>query len=249
MSSGVAGTGTKASVRTKAGISILMPIYNGVEFFNESLQSVLDQTVNDWELLIAINGHPPNSQVYQTVLRQVNAITVNGIIEDKRVRLLDYHDCKGKAATLNKMITECKYNYVALLDVDDIWHPEKLAAQFPFLMLNYDVVGTRCVYFGDINNVVPQIPIADISQFDFLSVNPIINSSVIIKKKFAHWDTTLFVEDYDLWLSLRVQGRRFYNCEEVLVKHRIHKTSAFNAQGNDNHVAALRKSYAHRIKP
>ena len=219
-----------------------MPIYNGVEFFNESLQSVLDQTVEEWELLIAINGHPPNSEVYQKVLKQVNAITAN-------VRVLDYHDCKGKAETLNKMITECKYNYVALLDVDDIWHPEKLAAQIPFLMLNYDVVGTRCIYFGDINNVVPKIPTGDISQFDFLSVNPIINSSVIIKKKFAHWDTTLFVEDYDLWLSLRVQGRRFYNCEEVLVKHRIHQTSAFNAQGNNNHVAALRQSYAHRIKP
>ena len=246
-------SGTSASTSTRArptSISILMPIYNGVEFFNESLQSVLDQTVDEWELLIAINGHPPNSEVYQTVLKQVNSITVNGIIEDKRVRLLDYHDCKGKAATLNKMITECKYNYVALLDVDDVWHPEKLAAQIPFLMLNYDVVGTRCVYFGDINNVVPKIPTADISQFNFLAVNPIINSSSIIKKKFAHWDTTLFgVEDYDLWLSMRAQGRRFYNCEEVLVKHRIHQTSAFNAQGNNNHVAALRQAYAHRIKP
>ena len=248
MSSSVAGTGTgtgnaRAGTRaSRTSISILMPIYNGVEFFNESLQSVLDQTVEEWELLIAINGHPPNSEVYQKVLKQVNAITAN-------VRVLDYHDCKGKAETLNKMITECKYNYVALLDVDDIWHPEKLAAQIPFLMLNYDVVGTRCIYFGDINNVVPKIPTGDISQFDFLSVNPIINSSVIIKKKFAHWDTTLFVEDYDLWLSLRVQGRRFYNCEEVLVKHRIHQTSAFNAQGNNNHVAALRQSYAHRIKP
>ena len=238
------GAGTRAR---PTSISILMPIYNGVEFFNESLQSVLDQTVDEWELLIAINGHPPNSEVYQTVLKQVNSITVNGVIEDKRVRLLDYHDCKGKAATLNKMITECKYNYVALLDVDDVWHPEKLAAQIPFLMLNYDVVGTRCVYFGDINNVVPKIPTADISQFNFLAVNPIINSSSIIKKKFAHWDTTLFVEDYDLWLSLRVQGRRFYNCEEVLVKHRIHQTSAFNAQGNNNHVAALKQTYARRF--
>ena len=228
---------------SSASISILMPIYNGVEFFIESLQSVLDQTAEEWELLIAINGHPPNSEVYQKVLKQVNAITAN-------VRLFDYHDCKGKAATLNKMITECKSNYVALLDVDDIWHPEKLAAQSPFLMLNYDVVGTRCVYFGDINNVVPQIPTADISQFNFLAVNPVINSSAIIKKKFAHWDTTLFgVEDYDLWLSLRAQGRRFYNCEEVLVKHRIHQTSAFNAKGNGNHVAALKQAYAHRIMP
>jgi len=46
-------------------ISILMPIYNGIEFINESVSSILEQTYDKWELLIGINGHPPNSEVYQ----------------------------------------------------------------------------------------------------------------------------------------------------------------------------------------
>jgi glycosyltransferase involved in cell wall biosynthesis len=216
-------------------ISILMPIYNGVEFIRESIPSVFSQTVDSWELLIAINGHPPNSTVYQEVLNYI--LTLN----DSRIRLFDFHMCKGKSETLNKMISECAYTYVALLDVDDIWLPRKLEAQLPFCQTNenYDVIGTKCVYFGDINNIVPNIPTGDITSFNFFKVNPVINSSSLIKKKLASWHSSTMLEDYDLWLRLWKQKYRFYNCDDVLVKHRIHQSSAFNAKGNGNHVVDL----------
>ena len=217
--------------------SILMPIYNGSEFLPESVTSVIQQTFKEWELLIAINGYEPNSQIFQMLDNYIKAIG------DTRIRVLDYHDCKGKTATLNKMLGECKYSYVAILDVDDIWLPKKLEVQQPFLLKGYDVIGTKCIYFGEINNIVPAIPTGDICAFNFLENNPLINSSAVIKKELAHWDVNCFVEDYDLWLRLWREKRRFYNCPEVLVKHRIHRQSAFNAKGNDNHVAALRLKY------
>ena len=46
-------------------ISVLIPIYNGIEFIDESVQSVINQTYCDWELLIGINGHCENSSIYQ----------------------------------------------------------------------------------------------------------------------------------------------------------------------------------------
>ena len=56
----------------------------------------------------------------------------------------------------------------------------------------------------------------------------------------AGWDNAHDgIEDYDLWLRLWKQKYRFYNCADVLVKHRIHQSSAFNAKGNHNHVADL----------
>ncbi len=213
-----------------------MPIYNGVEFIRESIPSVFSQTVDSWELLIAINGHPPNSTVYQEVLNY--SLSLN----DSRIRLFDFHECKGKSATLNKMLSECAYTYVALLDVDDIWLPRKLEAQLPFCQTNenYDIIGTKCVYFGDMNNIVPNIPTGDITSFNFYKVNPVINSSALIKKELAYWDHKYDgIEDYDLWLRLWKQKYRFYNCDDVLVKHRIHRSSAFNAKGNNNHVADL----------
>ena len=228
-------------------LSILMPIYNGVEFLHESFGSILRQTVSpsQWELLIGINGHPPNSEVYQKVCAYATQFTAT---ETCRIRVFDYHDCKGKSATLNKMVRECAYDYVALLDVDDIWLPTKLEVQLPYISpspgQNYDVVGTRCVYFGDMNDVVPAIPVGDISQFNFLTVNPIINSSAIVRKSLAYWEKQYDgVEDYDLWLGLRQDSKRFFNCPEVLVKHRIHQQSAFNAKGNNNQVSTLKAKY------
>jgi len=215
-------------------VSILMPIYNGVYFMQESVSSILAQTQTEWELIVGINGYPPLSNVFLTAEAYLCSLN------DSRIRLLDFPDCKGKSVTLNKMVPLCKYPYIALLDVDDIWLPNKLELQWPFLKL-YDVIGTKCVYFGEMNNIIPAIPSGDLSAFNFLQVNPIINSSSIIRKDLAQWEPEWDgVEDYELWLRLWRENRRFYNCPEVQVKHRIHKTSAFNAKGNNNQVAALR---------
>ena len=218
-------------------ISILMPIYNGIEFIHESVNSVMTQTNENWELIIGINGHPENSEVF------LNAKTFEYL--SNKIRVYDLYKIKGKSDALNAMIQYANYDYVAILDVDDIWYPEKLEKQIPFVNQGYDVVGTKCVYFGSINDFDPKIPTQDISQFDFLTLNPIINSSAIIKKDLAKWESYYnVVEDYELWLSLRSQGKRFYNCEEILVKHRIHAAPAFNSKGNANQVPELLKKYA-----
>ena len=68
-------------------ISILMPIYNGVEFIDESVSSILSQTYTDWELLIGINGHPENSEVYQIAKKYES--------QDKRISVYDFPHLKG----------------------------------------------------------------------------------------------------------------------------------------------------------
>jgi glycosyltransferase involved in cell wall biosynthesis len=213
-------------------ISILIPLYNGVEFLDESVSSVLEQTYESWELIIGVNGHPENSEVYKTAQKYSN---------HEKIRVLDFHTTRGKSNVLNEMILHCTYDYVAILDVDDIWMPTKLEIQSQVLnKYNYDVVGSKCMYFGDIENIIPSIPIGDISAFDFTLVNPVINSSAILRKSLCEWNACWDgVEDYDLWLRLRKQNRRFFNCEHVLVKHRIHTSSAFNSKGNSNQVPEL----------
>jgi teichuronic acid biosynthesis glycosyltransferase TuaG len=215
-------------------ISILIPIYNGIEFIDESVMSVINQTYTDWELLIGINGHPENSSVFLKAKQYEN--------KSNKIRVFDFFNIKGKSNTLNEMIKYCNYDYVAILDVDDIWSTEKLKIQSIFLN-NYDVIGTRCVYFGE-KSLIPNIPIGDITNFDFTRVNPIINSSSVIRKELCFWDKNWdSVEDYHLWLRLRKMNKKFYNCEKILVKHRIHNTSAFNSKGNDLLAQNLLKSY------
>jgi glycosyltransferase involved in cell wall biosynthesis len=216
-----------------------MPIYNGVEFFEESLNSILEQTYESWELIVGVNGHPANSSVYRTVLEKMNVNKKKDI--NQKIKVYDFPELQGKANTLNEMKNYCDKDssYIAILDVDDLWHPEKLMIQCPFLD-KYDVIGTKCVYFGEMEGVIPTVPVGDISSLDFFSGNPMINSSSLIRKEIAWWsDQFLGLDDYYLWLQLRKEGKTFFNCQEVVVKHRIHKQSAFNAKGNHHRVKDL----------
>lgn len=211
-------------------ISILMPIYNGIEFIDESVSSILNQTHKEWELIIGINGHFENSDVYKTAKKYEEI--------DNRIKVLDLYLLKGKSNALNEMVNYCKYNWISLLDVDDKWMPIKLEIQLPY-MINYDIIGTQCIYFGN-SNIIPNIPIGDLSSFDFIKVNPIINSSCLLKKELCNWDKDWDgVEDYNLWLKLKKQSKKFYNINSVQVMHRIHNESAFNAQGNHLKVKDL----------
>jgi glycosyltransferase involved in cell wall biosynthesis len=217
-----------------------MPIYNGIEFIEESVSSILRQNYDQWELLIGINGHPQNSNIYKTAKEYEK--------KSGKIRVFDFYEIKGKSNTLNVMIRFCNYNYVALLDVDDIWHDEKLNVQSQ-LLNHYDVIGSNCVWFGDRAGIVPPIPVGDISKYDFSSVNPIINSSSIIRKELCYWNSNWDgIEDYDLWIRLRKQNKKFFNCKAILVKHRIHNTSAFNAKGNDNKVDSLLVSHGFKTR-
>ena len=213
-------------------VSILMPIYNGIEFIDESVSSILRQNYDNWELIIGVNGHPAKSRVY--LLAKAYESTSN------KIRVYDFPHIKGKANALNEMVKLSKYDYVALLDVDDIWHDEKLDVQSQ-MFGHYDVIGSNCVWFGDYNGVIPPIPVGDFSNYDFKIGNPVINSSSVIRKHLCHWNEN-GIEDYDLWLRLRKQGCTFFNCKAILVKHRIHATSAFNSKGHHN-VEELKSKY------
>lgn len=212
-------------------ISILMPIYNGIEFIDESVSSIINQTFKEWELLIGINGHGLNSNIYQIAKKY----------ENKEIKVIEY-DFGGKSNTLNEMIKKVKYNWVALLDVDDIWKPTKLEEQVKW-MNEYDVIGTLTSYFGE-SNGIPKLPQGDLKCFDFLKFNPITNSSVLLKKELCWWDKD-GLEDYDLWLKLWKKGCKFYNVQKILTLHRIHKTSAFNTNKSlKEKLIILKKKYS-----
>ena len=216
-------------------ISILMPIYNGIEFIEESVSSVLKQTFTEWELIIGINGHPPNSEIYK-IAKTYEA-------KSNQIRVYDLIDIRGKSNALNHMLQYCNHDYVAILDVDDMWMDNKLQTQFIYCFV-YDVIGSQCVYFGSMDGISPRIPLNDISHIDFSLCNPIINSSALIRKELCYWNSANDgVEDYELWLTLRKQGKRFYNCSDILVKHRIHQTSAFNTQNHDDKIKKLIDKY------
>ena len=223
-------------------ISILIPIYNGIEFIEDCVNSILKQTYKNYEIIIGINGFNKNSDTYLKAYEYCKKI--NNI---SQIKLYDLHYIKGKSNALNEMIKYSSYDWISLLDVDDYWHENKLEYQIEYTSM-YDVIGTHCKYFGDLNSS-PNIPMGDLQNFDFLQNNPIINSSCLIKKEYAIWDPTVDgVEDYDLWLKLWKRGKKFYNVDTVLTFHRIHNHSAFNSKGNKLLVKGLKYKYSKKIK-
>jgi hypothetical protein len=210
---------------TKPFISILIPLYNGIEFLEETLESIENQTFKDYEILIGVNGHPPNSPVFQ------NATS----LAKRKTRVYDFPTLEGKAATLNALTEKAQADWIALCDADDLWMPEKLEVQKQCIhhFQEMDVIGTQCEYFGDMTGS-PSIPMGNISTEDFWKANPLLHSSVILKKSLAHWNPeNKILEDYELWIRLRYQKRaNLLNVPYVLMKHRIHTTSHFNTRNS-----------------
>jgi len=219
-------------------ISVLMPIYNGIEFFQESYLTVCKQTHTDWELLIGINGHPDPSPILQTIQNVTGG--------DLRVRVF-VQTTMGKPDSLNDLMTHVSTDWVALLDVDDTWARTKLEEQvgiLPSLHPDTAVVGTFCHYFEELSGA-PNIPAGYIAPSTLAMLNPIINSSCLIRRENSQWTGTYNgVEDYELWMKIALSGKKLYNIGKDLVGHRIHHRSAFNWAKQD--VEQLRRHYITR---
>ena len=215
-------------------ISILLPIYNGIEYIDDSVNSIINQTYNNWELLIGINGHNENSDIYKKAKLYEN--------KSNKIKVYDFYNIKSKVDTLHELLKVSKYDWISLIDVDDIWLKNKLYKQSEY-MKNYDVIGTYAHYFGETDGI-PKLPLYDISNMNFIQSNPLINSSVLLKKELCFWDKFYEgIEDYELWLRLRKQNKNFYNLPDILVRHRIHKDSQFNTKNHNEKMNILIKRY------
>ena len=218
--------------KTNPLISILIPLYNGIEYLAETCESVANQTYQSWEVLIGVNGWPENSEIYQQAC-QICAQT----FKNQKYQVFDLHTIQGKPKTMNELTKLAKGDWLALLDADDLWEPSKLEIQSRYFD-KYDVIGTQCVYFQNLSGS-PRIPFGDISSVNFWTVNPLLNSTILLRKSIVQeipWNGLYRgLEDYELWLSLRYdrKGTRFWNCSEILMKHRIYPQSAFNTTNSN----------------
>ena len=191
-----------SDVKDITNISILMTIYTGVECLKDSIGSILSQTYEHWEVIIGVYGYPKFGKVYQSVLNIVSAINDT---QRKKITVIDLYPIKSRSNALHDILTcytSPHSSHIALLDVHDIWEPNKLLLQLPYLG-HFDVVGT-----------------------------PMINSSCVIKKTEAlQWKPNLENDDSDdsdddsddVLLYLEKYGKTFYHLDVPLVRYRSNK--------------------------
>lgn len=115
----------QSTVRTPR-VSVIIPLYQTERLIGEAIRSVLTQTFGDFEVVVVDDGSSDNGP---TVVR---------CFDDKRIRLVSQIN-RGLAGARNTGIRESRGNYIALLDADDLWHPEKLARHVALLDAQPDV--------------------------------------------------------------------------------------------------------------
>ncbi len=106
-------------------VSIIMPSWNTARFISESIQSVLAQTYKNWELLIVDDHSTDNTDEI-----------VQPFLFDERIKYFKNEKNSGAAVSRNKALREAKGKWIAFLDSDDLWLPEKLERQIAFMQKN-----------------------------------------------------------------------------------------------------------------
>ena len=206
----------------KGLVSIITPCYNGEKYLPETVRSVLLQTYKNWEMIIVDDGSNDASAMIAQRFAE----------KDSRIRLI-MQENSGSASARNHGLRECKGQYIALLDADDIWLPKFLEKQIAFMKRKRAYVAT-CGY-GRIdskskNILHPLIPKPVITVKDMEVMNRIgcltgLYDCRKFGKIYLREELKSVRDDYAYWMDIvRLTGKAYGN-QEVLAKYRVLDTS------------------------
>ena len=201
-------------------ISIIMPNYNGERFIKDSIDTILNQTYKNWELLIVDDCSKDKS--IEIIKKNYN---------DKRIKLIKLYENKGSAYARNKALRQAQGRYIAFLDSDDLWLNNFLEEQMKFLKANKASLVYCSYYMIDENNkeiLNPYIVKDKVSYKDILKFLPIgmltsLYDTKQIGKYYFEESLGSIRDDYVYWLKILKNIDFRYANPEILAKYRIHK--------------------------
>ncbi|MDR6943367.1 glycosyltransferase involved in cell wall biosynthesis [Mucilaginibacter pocheonensis] len=199
-----------------------MPAYNAGKYIGDAIESVLQQTFTDFELLIVNDGSTDDTA---DIVRS---------FKDPRIVMI-YQANKGVALALNAGLKYARATYIARFDADDICHTGRLQLQYDFMTNNpdYSIVGSAADYMDMDGTYLftsnpPAIHNEDIQQLD-RSVCPFIHSTVFYKKdvvlKAGGYNEHAYTfEDHFLWVNI-LKNQKACNFSQPLIKLRLNPES------------------------
>ncbi len=200
-------------------LSIIMPAYNVGQYIAQAIQSVLDQTYEDFELIIINDGSTDNTK---TVITSFN---------DSRIKYFENEKNSGIVFSRNRGLKLAKGEYIGMLDADDVAHSEKFKKQIAFLEQNKDfgMLGSWANFIdeegvrlaGSWKLKAPPEMIPSIMLFK----NYFLQSAVIYRKEcisqFSFREGFDILEDYLIWLEI-INKYKAWNLQEYLIDYRVH---------------------------
>ncbi|WMI66620.1 glycosyltransferase family 2 protein [Aestuariibaculum sp. YM273] len=210
----------------KGLVSIITPSYNSAKFISETIESVQSQTYTNWELIIVNDASSDNTI---ELLREY-------IHKDSRIKLLQLKTNSGPAIARNKGIDEAKGDYIAFLDADDIWKPNKLEKQISFMQVencdvcfsDYDLINDQGVHLNKRIKALPKVSYNTLLKSNYIgNLTGIYNAEVLGKIKSPNLRKR---QDWLLWINaVKSSGKDAIGINESLAYYRVHKNSmSFN---------------------
>ena len=202
-------------------VSVIIPIYNSENVIQKSLNSVFNQTYKNIEIILVDDCSTDNSEkIIKEIMKKHNEIYYYK--QEKNM---------GAGATRNKALELAKGQYVAFLDSDDIWYPEKVEKQLKLMKEKETILCYTAIEMIDENEnlIKSKRKVKEKIDYKFLLKNTMIpTSSVIIDRNMAG-DFRMHIrrggQDYATWLKILKNGKCAYGINEVLVRYRVQNNS------------------------
>lgn len=201
-------------------ISVILPVYNTEQYIKEAVESILNQTFTDFELLV-LNDASTDKTL--EILEQFN---------DPRLKIITNEQNLKVVKTLNKGLAIAQGKYIARMDADDIAHPQRFEKQVHFFNKhpNIDFVGTWVQTFGSESNLMRAATEHEHIKVRLFFLNPIFHPAVMFKREsfekygFKYDEKYTNAEDYGMWVKA-IDHIKFANIPEVLLKYRVHASN------------------------
>lgn len=223
-------------------VSVLMPVYNAERYVKEAINSILNQTFRDFELVILNDASSDSSR--EIILS----------IQDARIRYIENEENKGLSFSRNRLLSEVKGEYIAWLDADDTAYPTRFEEEYGFLEENTDhaIVASWARLIDSVgmptgNYIKSYIPNEYLSAL-LLFVNYFVQSSVMLRKSCLpeiHYRPEFPpTEDYELWVRIAAKYPVTI-LPKTLVDYRIHTNNISSVQQQKSEKAV---KLNHRIQ-
>lgn len=214
-------------------VSVVMPVHDAEPYLRESISSVLNQSITSLELIVVDDASKDRSL---SIIEEIASV-------DSRVVHIDIQDNVGAALSRNRALAIARGHYVAFLDSDDYWEPDKLERQIREMEITGLSICT-CSYrmlFEDsdgrgnesIFHVRNRITYDDMLRTNYFSCSTLMLERSLVPKNM--FDPTLMHEDYGAWLGLLKNGQQACGVDEPLAIYRIRNGS----RSHDKISAAL----------
>ena len=233
--------------KNKPKISVIMSVYNSEKYLVESIESILNQTFEDFEFIIINDGSTDGSL---DIIKKYQK-------KDKRIILIDNKKNLGLIKSLNKGLEKSRGKYIARMDSDDISLHERFKKQINFLEHNESVflIGTEGYNIDEFGNLTTKARRLD--NFSEIrkklpKVDLFCHPSVMFRNEgnIFYREKAIYCEDYDLWLRPLSEGKVLVNLKKDLIRYRVSKYSVSmnKAAKQQLFVEKIRQFYFQRLK-